>query len=114
MKVELAEGIASLSGVISKNADGRLEARTFKRADGTKFTRMYFIPKPEKKHKPTSKERENMLRFKRATQSWLALTPEEVKRYQQEWRRNNYTYNGKKYIAVRGYYIARYFKNDLL
>lgn len=114
MKVELAEGIANLSGVVSKNANGRLEARTFTRADGTKFTRMYFIPKPEYKRKPTPEECAHRLMFKRANQSWLQLTPTEMKRYQDEWRAANFTYNGKQYSTLRGYYIARYMKGDLL
>jgi hypothetical protein len=48
MKVTLPRGIASISGTISRSGEQQLVAKTFKRPDGTKETRMYWMARQQR------------------------------------------------------------------
>ena len=56
----------------------------------------------------------NRQRMAQATHFFKQLTPEQKKRYAQEMKKNNYRFNGKDYFTLRGYVIARFFKQELL
>lgn len=56
MKVTLPQGIASISGTISSSRHHKLIAKTFKKADGTKETRFYMMPRFQRSTPPSDKE----------------------------------------------------------
>lgn len=69
MKVELPRGIASISGTISRTKDGhKLVAKTFQRPDGTKETRMYWMPKQQRSTPLSDKECRAQSRFAQMAQ----------------------------------------------
>ena len=92
--------------------------KTFKRkaADGTvkEETRVYMMDR-KKRTKPLSKGEQNArLRFKQAADYFKALDEWQRAEYHHQWRADKYCYNGKKYATLRGYIIARFYKNDLI
>ena len=115
MKLSLPQGIASISGTFCQASDGRkLVAKTFRKADGTKETRMYWF-EPQKRKTPLSPEEcANRARLAQASHFFLQLSPEDKTRYAQEMKKHNYRFNGKEYSTLRGYVIARFYQNDLL
>ena len=100
-------------------ANGRqMVFKTFQRkaADGTvkEETRLYMMDK-KKRTKPLSEnEMKARLRFKQATDYFNALEEWQRAEYHHQWRADKYIYNGKKYGTLRGYIIARFYKNDLI
>ena len=114
MKVILPRGIASISGTISRSADKKLVAKTFRKADGTKETRMYWFNTQKRTTPPSDKEVTNRTRFAEASLFYRDMTPEDRLRYARAMKKENYRFNGKKYATLRGYVIARCFQNALL
>ena len=115
MKVTLPRGIASISGTFCQSRDGRkLVAKTFRRADGTKETRMYWMDKQQRSTPVTAKESANRQRMAQASQFFLNLSPADKERYAQEMKAHKYRFDGKEYSTLRGYVIARFYKNALL
>lgn len=106
-KIDLPKGIASISGTLSKNNYGKLLAKTFKRADGTTFTRLYSMPNTQRSTPVSPKELAIRGRFEQAAKECAALSDKQKARYAREWEKHNYTFNGKKYGTLRGYIIAR-------
>ena len=62
----------------------------------------------------TEGEIERREKFRRATQVAATLSPEDLRAYSQAMRRTLGRYNGKKYVSVRGYVVARLYNNDPL
>lgn len=114
MNVELPRGIASISGTVAKSGNRKLVAKTFRNADGTKRTRMYWMEKQQRSTPVTDKEAANRVRLAQAAQFFCQLSPEDKERYALEMRKSNYRFNGKDYFTLRGYVIARFYKNALL
>ncbi len=104
---ELPRGIASISGTLSKSKDKQLIARTYRRADGTTKTRLYLMQPLQRSTPVSEKELAIRGRFEQAAKECAALSDEQKTRYAQEWKKHNYTFNGKKYGTLRGYIIAR-------
>ena len=101
-KVDLMAGIQSVSGKA-----GNFVFKTYRRPDGKTETRMY----PYKKQKRTTKLSQNELasraKFKQVAERLNALSNEEREQYANDWRQNNYLFNGKKYATLRGYIMTR-------
>ena len=115
MIVSLPRGIASISGTLSRSRDGRkLVAKTFRKADGSKQTRMYWMEKQQRSTPITQCEQANRARFAEASLFFLQLSEQERKRYAQAMKKDGYHFNGKAYATLRGYVIARFYQNALL
>ena len=122
MKVTLAAGIESASGKC-----GDMMFRTRTRPDGKKETYAYFLPKKgwddrkkkitygyTRKSKPTPKEIAARDRFAKASDAYKAMTDEQLKQYQIEWKAARFILNGKKYNTLRGYIIARLYADQVV
>jgi len=111
MKVEFLSGIASASGTFRKLKNGdRIIVTTRKAPTSSKLrTHMYFRSADSYKRKsPVSEnERKARARFATIAEQIKNLSPEQKKDYQQQWRKNKYMFNGKKYATLRGYVMAR-------
>ena len=53
-------------------------------------------------------------KFTNAANFWKELDQDMKNLYAGEFKKCRYTYNGKKYGTLRGYVIARYYKDDLI
>ena len=117
MKCTLENGIESMSGKC-----GGILFKTFTKADGTKQTRAYFMPKKgydkrtgryiygySRKSKPTKKETVARERFAKASEAFKNMPDDEKMKYAKEMKAANYKLNGKEYNTLRGYIIARLF-----
>ena len=118
MKCTLMPGIKSISGAMNVANGRQMVFKTYKKraADGTikEETRLYMMDRKERT-KPLSKGEQNArLRFKQATDYYNALEEWQRAEYHHQWIAEKYCYNGKKYGTLRGYIIARYYKNDLI
>ena len=114
MKCTLRPDIESMSGKC-----GNMLFKTYNRPNGKKETRAYFLP--VKSISPTGKktygykrntalsdkEKAARTRFKRFSEIVAKLSFEEKRRYSNEWRAAKYKFNGKKYVTLRGYIMAR-------
>ena len=118
MKCTLMPGIKSISGAMNVANGRQMVFKTFRRtaADGTikEETRLYMMDK-KKRTKPLSKGEQNARqRFKQATDYFNELNEWQRAEYHHQWRADKYIYNGKKYATLRGYIVARYYKNNLI
>ena len=114
MKVTLSQGIETMSG----KSNGVL-FKTYTRPNGKKETRAYILP--VKDVSPTGKktygyQRQTALskkeigarnKFTIVSRQIMNLTDEQRQQYAKEWRAAKYKYNGKKYVTLRGYIMAR-------
>ena len=107
MKVQLPEGIASISGTLSRSRNHRLVAKTFNKADGTKETRFYMMPKHERSTPVSDKEIAQRNRLATAAARYNALSEDEKKQYARECKAAQFIFKGKQYNTFRGYTIAR-------
>ena len=101
-KVDLMAGIQSVSG-----RAGNFVFRTFRRLDGKTETRMYPYKKQERKTKLSQNELASRAKFRQVAARLNALSNEEREQYANEWKQNNYFFNGKKYATLRGYIMTR-------
>jgi hypothetical protein len=92
--------------------------KTYTKADGTKETRCYSLPRREdgkfgyeRKSPLTAKELACRGRFSRISYALQALTEEKRAAYAKEWKKAGYKFNGKKYATLRGYIMARMYAN---
>ena len=120
MKCTLNPNIKSISG-----RSGNILYKTFHRADGKTETRAYFLPRDretgkygyKRKAAVTKGEMESRGRFKRISEIYMSLSDETKQRYNREWEKARYKFNGKKYCTLRGYIIARLYvdlKNGII
>jgi len=115
MKVSLPRGIASISGTVSRRPDGcKLIAKTYHKADGSKETRMYWMPKFQRSTPVSDNERAVRTRFTEATRFYQQLTTGQKMQYAEAFKKDRYRFNGKEYVTLRGYIIARFYRNALL
>lgn len=68
MKLTLPRGIASISGTFARTRDHNLIAKTYRKADGTKETRMYWMPKQKRSNPPSEREQQARARFSEMAQ----------------------------------------------
>jgi hypothetical protein len=114
MKVTLSQGIETMSG----KSNGVL-FKTYNRPNGKKETRAYILP--VKDVSPTGKKtygykRQSALskneigvrnKFTIVSRRIKNLTDEQRQQYAKEWKAAKYKFNGKKYVTLRGYIMAR-------
>ena len=88
--------------------------KTFTKPDGTKETRAYGLPRKrdgsfgyERKAAVTAGELAARQKFQTIALAIKALPEEQRMKYQREWQKNSYKFNGKKYATLRGYIMAR-------
>ena len=122
MKCSLEAGIESMSGKC-----GSLLFKTFTKADGTKQTHAYIMPKKgynkrtgeyiygySRKSKTTKKETVARERFAKAAEVVKNMPQDEKMRYDKEWKADKFKFNGKEYNTLRGYIIARLFAEKVV
>ena len=114
MKVTLSQGIETMSG----KSNGVL-FKTYTRPNGKKETRAYILP--VKDVSPTGKKTYGYKRqaalskkeigarnkFTIVSRQIMNLTDEQRQQYANDWRAAKYKFNGKKYVTLRGYIMAR-------
>lgn len=110
MKVQLPQGIASISGTISRSENHQLIAKTYNKTDGTQETRFYMMPKQQRTTPLSDKEKAQRARFAQAAEALKNLTPEQFKQYATEGKNTHFRFNGKQYSSPRGYILARLMK----
>ena len=114
MKVTFAAGVEAISGSIKQKNGTRIIFKTFTKPSANrksdKETRMYIMP-PQKRTSPVSeKELKHRARFAQAADLVARMPEDEKKRIAEEWRKNKYMYNGKKYKSFRGFLLAKAMK----
>lgn len=72
--------------------------------------RMYLRDYKPRTAKVTENERKQRSKFAEAALFYSNLSDEQKNAYQQQWKKNKYMFNGKKYATLRGYVVALYFK----
>ena len=101
-----------------KGVSGTLKTITL--ADGTKRKmivtcsksgkqRMYFRDYKPRTSKVSDKEKKARTKFAEAAIFFRNLSDEQKKAYYQQWKKNKYCLNGKKYVTLRGYIVALFF-----
>lgn len=113
MKCTLIPGIESISGSVKGANGSRLIFKTYKRPSANRKskteTRVYISHK-KKRTKPLS---ENEIvcraRFAEARAYAANLSDEQRKQYLDEWKGSGCRFNGKRYVTVKGYIMARYY-----
>lgn len=93
---------------------GQMLYKTFKRANGTKETRVYFLPKRrdgkygyERRTKPSQAETLSRAKFRLVSRIIKKMPEEKKMEYRKQWVKDKYKFNGKKYCTLRGYIAAR-------
>lgn len=119
MKITLSQCIESMSG----KSNGVL-FKTYNRPNGKKETRAYILPVKDvsptgkktygykRQSALSDKEKASRVRFKQLSGIIAKLSFEEKRRYSNEWRAAKYKFNGKKYVTLRGYIMARLYAEN--
>lgn len=109
MKCTLNSNIKNISGKF-----GNLLFRTYTKPDGTKETRAYGMPKRkdgsfgyQRKAAFTEGEIKAQAQFKTVSAAVNSLSEQSRKQFHREWQKAKYKFNGKKYVTLRGYIMAR-------
>ena len=99
----------TISGTVTRNGRNRLVYKTYRRIDGTTYSKAYILPEQAfQRRTPVSEhEKQIRLRFKEAGERAALLSEEQKKQYTEEWIRSKFMFNGKKYCTIRGYIMAR-------
>ena len=110
-KVEFPDYMKGVSGTL----------RTITLNDGTKRKiivtcsrsgkqRMYFRDYKPRTAPPSDNELKARSLFAQATQFFRNLTEEQKEAYHKQWVKNRYKLDGKKYVTLRGYVVALFYK----
>lgn len=93
---------------------GQMLYKTFNRADGTKETRVYFLPKQSngkygygRRTKPSEAETRTRARFAQVSHIIKNMPKDQKMEYHKQWVKARYKFNGKKYCTLNGYIRAR-------
>ena len=93
---------------------GQMLYKTFKRADGTKETRVYFLPKQAngkygygRRTKPSEAETRTRAKFAQVSRIIKNMPGLEKIAYHKQWVKDKYKFKGKKYSTLNGYIRAR-------
>ena len=114
MKVTLMPGVASISGSFKSKNGKKLVFKTYNRKGCKPETRAYFMERNERKSAPTEKECAQRKRMADAAAYLYNLSDEQKKAYHEAWLAGGYMFEGKKYVTLRGYIMARCMKNKTL
>ena len=105
-------GIESISGSIKQKDDSRIIFKTFTKPSvnrkGKTETRIYLAQKHERTTPLSKAEIAARKRFFMVAQRIKNLTDEERQRYREDFVRDKYTFNGKRYATLRGWLVARF------
>ena len=115
MRIKYGTGIESMSGSI-KEKNGSTIIYKHMKGDKPGYGRMYLMPRGtyQRKTKPTEKEMHARNKFAQASY-YAAFMPTPLKeKYAEQWRKNKYQLNGKKYCTLRGYIMACYYANCII
>ena len=111
-------GIKSISGSMKQKNWTRVVFKTFRRPSSKRSseteTRVYVMRQKERST-PLS---ENVIaarkRFTEAATYFRNLSDEQKMAYYKPWKSENYCFNGKKYVTLRGYVIARFYAGETI
>ena len=98
-KVILMDGMAGISGKV-----GNMVFRTYKNG---KVTCIPYEPK-QRITPPSAKEMKNREAFGAATEAWNTMPATTKAYWEAEYMRDKATFNGKRYVTLHGYFIARF------
>ena len=118
MKCTLMPGIKSISGSMKQKNGSRIVFKTFSKPSvnrGSKTeTRVYLMPRQERKTPLSENEIAARKRFLEATTYFKNLSEEQRMAYYKLWKSANYCYNSKEYATLRGYIIARFYAGETI
>lgn len=113
MKCTLMPGIKSISGSVKGENGSRLIFKTYSRPSvnhkSEVETRVYLSHKKMRTKPLSDKEIACQARFAEARAYAANLSDEQRKQYYDEWKRSDYLFNGKQYVTLRGYIMARFY-----
>ena len=72
--------------------------------------RLYIRPDYRRRSVPSENELAARQRFAEIAARIRALSEQQLQEYEQDWRNARFKFNGKKYATLRGYIMARLFK----
>jgi hypothetical protein len=108
-------GFDNVSGTLSKTTylenGKRVTVRTIAKVVNGK-QRIYFREDKQRSTPLSDAEIKARQRFDEAANYWKNLSDEQKARWQKEFKRNKFRFNGKNYSQLRGYVIARFIKGD--
>lgn len=117
-RCDFAGGIENVRGTLSKlsyREDGKLITKRVVAQVTPSGKQRIFIREYAQRSSPlTDKERATRNKFAQVSLTLAKMPEEEKKAYAQAWKKNGYKYNGKKYNTLRGYIVARVYKNDVI
>ena len=118
MRVTLPAGIESISGSMKQKNGSRIVFKTFSKPSVNRSseteTRVYLMRRQERSTPLSENEIAARKRFSEAATFFKNLSEEQKMAYYEPWKSANYCYNGKKYVTLRGYVIARFYANDFI
>lgn len=116
-KVEFIDGL--------KNVSGSITSRKIKLQDGSVVTqkliatrlksgkqRIYVRTYGQRLNLPSQNEINARSKFAEAAHYYASLTDQQKKELEKDFKRCKGKFNGKKYVALRGYIIARYYADN--
>lgn len=109
-KVEFPDYMKGVSGTLSTITlrDGT-KRRTIVTCSKSGKQRLYIRDYKPRTAKVTKKEQAARSKFAQAAEFYCNLTEEQKEAYSQQWRKNKYKLNGKKYATLRGYIVASFY-----
>ena len=110
---DFAGGVENVRGTICKSTrinwhGERVTTRVVAMMRGGK-QRVYIRQDRERSTPISDNERQARARFKEFSQMYTSMSDETKRKYEKEWKRANYKFNGKKYVTLRGYIMARHY-----
>lgn len=113
MKCTLIPGIESISGSVKGANGSRLIFKTYSRPSVNHKrkveTRVYLSHKKMRSTPLSANEIVCRARFAEARTYATNLSDEQRKQYHDEWKRSDYLFNGKRYVTLKGYIMARFY-----
>ena len=105
-------GIESISGSMKEKSGSRIVFKTFSKPSvnrGSKpETRIYLMRRQERSTPLSENEIAVRKRFSEAATYFKNLSEKQRMAYRELWRRDEYRFNGKVYVTLRGYVMARF------
>ena len=118
MKCTFMPGIKSISGSMKQKNGTRVIFKTFSRPSSKRSseteTRVYVMRQKERSTPLSENEKAARKRFTEAATYFRNLTDEQKMAYYKPWKSANYCFNGKKYVTLRGYVIARFYAGETI
>ena len=118
MKCTLMPGIKSISGSMKQKNGTRIVFKTFSRPSAKRSseteTRVYLMRQKERSTPLSANEIAARKRFTEAATYFRNLSDEQKMAYYRAWKSADYCFNGKKYVTLRGYIIARFYAGETI